>query len=118
MKNLNINIAKEVSNLVMTRDSIKLVFDKINHYFTNKQAIQVSLDFKEVDFISRAAAHELCYNIKAFQNKQTNIVFKNMKEDLTEMIDVVKKSSSKPKTPFLIRHYVSNSKEFNSLLQF
>lgn len=117
MKTIQINLLKELSNLVITRDSIRLVFEKINQVLERNSDVKIYLDFKGVDFISRAAAHELYYNGLAV-SKTKNIVFLNMGQDVRKMMEVVKKSSFKSNLLILERHYVSNSIEFNSLLSF
>ena len=117
MKSLRINIASEVSNFITTRNSIRLVFDKIQS-IENNQRFQIQLDFKGVNFISRAAAHELKYNVEILKDKNYTVSFKNLDIELRKMIDSVKFVSTKSNKPSLERYYISSSKEFNSLLAF
>lgn len=117
MKSLRINIASEVSNFITTRNSIRLVFDKIQS-IENNQRFQIQLDFKGVNFISRAAAHELKYNVEILKNEYHTIIFKNLDIELSKMMESVKLASSKSKKPSLARYYITSSKEFNALLAF
>lgn len=73
-----VDVGNELSNIVGTRDSIRKLEIKDN----------TVLDFKNVEFISRAAAHELLKTCSG------SVKFINMNKSVRKMLSLVKKSLS------------------------
>lgn len=86
-KIVKFSFAHSATSQISSREAVRVFFS-----FIPKASI-LSIDFLDVEFISRAAAHELLLQCETLQTKGVNIRFRNLNESLTKMIDIV--SSSK-----------------------
>lgn len=96
MANKNtINVATTVAPVLASRDVINTLKVEIEKFVS--QAVQ--LDFAQVEFISRSAAHELLRlkeSLAAQDNKKT-IEFINAKEEVANMLRIVASNRAIPK---------------------
>jgi anti-anti-sigma regulatory factor len=91
-----IYIAQITAPILSSRDIVDVIRKAVEKADTQS----VKLDFTEVEFISRSAAHELLvmkedYLRKAFKKE---LVFENTNESVTEMLRIVAANRAKPKT--------------------
>ena len=89
-----LDMATLIASVIHSRDAVKLVQDAIE----KTDVMSVSLDFANVEFISRSAAHELLVlkeNLK--QTKNRDIVFTNTNKDVNDMLRVVAANRAVPK---------------------
>jgi len=91
-----IQVAIVLAKIVGSRD----LADTLKEVILKAKTRLVNLDFSEVDFISRSAAHELLLikedlNRKILNKKEVNFI--NTKHDVTEMIRVVAANKAVPK---------------------
>ena len=89
-----LDMATLIASVIHSRDAVKLVQDAIE----KTDVMSVSLDFANVEFISRSAAHELLVlkeNLKQTKNK--DIVFTNTNKDVNEMLRIVAANRAVPK---------------------
>lgn len=88
-------MATLIAPVIHSRDAVELVRNVIEK---TDAVTSVVLDFNEVEFISRSAAHELLVlkeNLK--QAKNTDIVFTNTNKDVNGMLRIVAANRAVPK---------------------
>jgi anti-anti-sigma regulatory factor len=83
------NIAKLIAPILSSRDVIS---SNLNKKIKSANTEFVYLDFKDVEFISRSAAHEM---ILLKENSAKEIYFTNMNKTVEKMFAVVEKSRKK-----------------------
>lgn len=86
-KIVKFSFAHSATSQISSREAVKVFFSFI------PKTSNLSIDFGAVEFISRAAAHELLLQCETLQKKGVNISFRNLNDSLNKMIDIV--SSSK-----------------------
>lgn len=96
-KHSTINVAKELAPILASRD----ITAKLASLVAKTESRSVDLDFSEVEFISRSAAHELLslkndFKNKWFKNKELNFV--NVNDNIKEMLRVVAANIAMPKS--------------------
>lgn len=101
---INIRIADKIAPIVSSRDIIV----KLKNDISRLRAKEVSLDFTDVNFVSRSAAHELLTMKEELKRKalrKKNIIFINTNNDVKEMIRTVASNRAVPQ---------KNKVEFNA----
>lgn len=100
--------AENISN----RESVRLVFGKI------PQTDSVTIDFTDIKFISRAAAHELAVLLENYQNKGNSISLVNVSPEVNKMMETVADSRNVDykKATFIERITFSTENELDSYL--
>ena len=91
-----INVAKILAPIVGSRDLMPILAEAVN----KADAKSVDLDFREVEFVSRSAAHELLLMKEDLQRKWLNkkyISFTNASDNVQEMFRVVAANRAVPK---------------------
>ena len=91
-----INVAKILAPIVGSRDLMSVLAEAIN----KADAKSVDLDFREVEFVSRSAAHALLLMKEDLQRKWLNkkyIAFVNASKNVQEMFRVVASNRAVPK---------------------
>lgn len=91
-----INVAKILAPIVGSRDLMPVLAEAIN----KADAKSVDLDFREVEFVSRSAAHALLLMKEDLQRKWLNkkyIAFVNASNNVQEMFRVVASNRAVPK---------------------
>jgi len=97
-KTTKINVAQILSKTISSRDVLVVLIKKIS---SAKEKI-VELDFSEVDFISRSAAHELLKIREDFDRKKIfkkNVMFVNQNKDVSQMLRLVAANFASPQQP-------------------
>lgn len=93
-----INAAKIIAPIIGSRDSI----DRLRKAVINAKSKLVDLDFKDVEFISRSAAHELLIMKEDLRRRllrqKKEVVYTNTNKDVTEMFRIVAANRAVPKT--------------------
>ena len=91
-----IYIAKIMAPMLSSRDSIVVIRKAVNE----TDAESVELDFADVEFISRSAAHELLVMKEDFlrENIKKEVSFENTNQSVTEMLRIVAANRARPKT--------------------
>ena len=92
---INIKIADKIAPIVSSRDIIV----KLKNDISKLKAKEVSLDFTDVNFVSRSAAHELLITKEELKRKtlrKKNIIFINTNNDVKEMIRTVASNRAIP----------------------
>lgn len=95
--NNTINVASVVAPVLASRDVISRLKSEIKKLA--KQ--QVRLDFAQVEFVSRSAAHELL-RLKeqlAIQDRKQEVKFINANNEISQMLRTVASNRAVPKTP-------------------
>jgi|TARA_R100000027_G_C2202312_1_gene80351 anti-anti-sigma regulatory factor len=102
-----------LGSAINSRESIKLLF---NHISNNERYI---IDFQKIDFISRAAAHELLIQIEEGQAKGIDISIQNLSSSVNQMIESVSKSrkSNAKKATFVKQVEFDSESDLISYLQ-
>lgn len=95
-----IEVAKFLASNIGSRDIVDVLQDQI----LNSNSSLVILDFKNVNFVSRSAAHEFLLIQEKLRQEHKEIIFNNLNNDISEMIRVVAANRAAPK---------SNKSEFN-----
>ena len=93
---ITINVAKILAPIVGSRDLLPVLAKTINK--TNSPS--VDLDFSEVEFVSRSAAHALLFMKEDLQRKWRNkkyITFINTSKNIQEMFRIVAANRAIPK---------------------
>lgn len=93
---ITINVAKILAPIVGSRDLMPILADAVN----KADAKSVDLDFSEVEFVSRSAAHALLLIKEDLQRKWVNkkyISFVNTSNNVQEMFRVVAANRAVPK---------------------
>ena len=91
-----INVAKILAPIVGSRDLMPILAESVN----KADAKSVDLDFSEVEFVSRSAAHALLLMKEDLQRKWRNkkyIAFVNAAENVQEMFRAVASNRAMPK---------------------
>lgn len=91
-----INVAKFIAPIVSSRD----IVERLKYAIKKANTELVDLDFREVEFISRSAAHELLLIKEDFkQNRfcRKNISFVNTNNNIKEMLRIVAANRALPK---------------------
>lgn len=93
-----INAAKIIAPIIGSRDSI----DRLRKAVINAKSKLVDLDFKDVEFISRSAAHELLIMKEDLRRRllrqKKEVAYTNTNKDVTEMFRIVAANRAVPKT--------------------
>lgn len=93
---ITIKVAKSLAAILSSRDVISELSDSIK----NAKANFIELDFSNVEFISRSAAHELLSlkeDLSRRQNDKKELSFVNASPDITNMLRVVAANRALPK---------------------
>lgn len=93
--NITIDVAQHLANIIGSRD----VAAKLASVIKKADAKSVDLDFSNVEFISRSAAHELITlknDLKRKFLKKKDIDFINMTKDVKEMVRLVAANIAAP----------------------
>jgi len=96
-ENNTINVASVVAPVLASRDVISTLKSKIEKL----AAQQVQLDFANVEFVSRSAAHELLRlkeQLTTQEDKQ-EIEFINANDEVSQMLRTVASNRAVPKKP-------------------
>jgi len=96
-ENNTINVASVVAPVLASRDVISALKSQIEEL----AAQQVQLDFTDVEFVSRSAAHELL-RLKeqlATQDRKQEIEFVNANDEVSQMLRTVASNRAVPKAP-------------------
>lgn len=94
-----IQVAKLIAPIIGSRDVVDLLKP---HIFKQKET-SIVLDFSNVEFLSRSAAHEfLLIKEDLYHDQQKKLSFENTNKFVTEMLRVVAANRALPKekTPF------------------
>lgn len=96
-KQYTINMAELVAPIISSRDVISAVREEVER---QAQPV-VQLDFANVQFISRSAAHELLQMKEQLANKEpkVQVEFQNTNEEVAKMLRVVASNRAVPKEP-------------------
>ncbi|MDD5547347.1 MAG: STAS domain-containing protein [Candidatus Pacebacteria bacterium] len=89
-----IKVAKVLAPILGSRD----VIDSLKSYILKSNEKMVVLDFKDVQFISRSAAHELLLIKEELSQKNKELSFENTNDDIAEMLRVVAANRALPKS--------------------
>ena len=79
---------------ISSRDIVDLLKDRILELHSSS----VVLDFSDVQFISRSAAHELLLIKETFRLSNKELIFENANADVTEMLRIVAANRALPKS--------------------
>jgi anti-anti-sigma regulatory factor len=91
-----IDISTVLARIISSRDVVDVLKEKIKVI----QAEQIDLDFSEVEFVSRSAAHALLELKEFFRNslsKPKEIFFEKTNSDVTDMLRVVAANKAVPR---------------------
>lgn len=91
-----INVSKLLAPIISSRDVASILEDKIKKTDTES----VLLDFSNIKFISRSAAHSLLLLKEKFESKTSNkkeVSFINADNDIAEMLRVIAANRALPK---------------------
>lgn len=89
-----INAARVLAPIISSRDVIDLLKERVLKADTKS----VVLDFRNVEFISRSAAHELLVIQEELRRKNRELDFINTNKDVAEMLRVVAANRALPKS--------------------
>lgn len=89
-----IKMAQVLASIIGSRDVVDLLKSRILKSDTKS----VVLDFKEVQFISRSAAHELLLIKEELRQKNKEFSFENMNPDVSKMLRIVAMNRAVPNT--------------------
>jgi anti-anti-sigma regulatory factor len=89
-----INVAKTLATIIGSRDVIDLLKSSI----LSSDSVSVVLDFHDVEFISRSAAHEPLLIKEEVRSNKKEISFENANKDITEMLRIVAANRAMPKS--------------------
>lgn len=90
-----INIAEVIAPIVASRDAVTTLRDKINQ----AQEAVIQLDMRQIQFISRAAAHEFLVmkEALAYQEPKKIVEFINPNQSVATMLRTVAANRAVPK---------------------
>lgn len=110
-KKNSINLLKKIAKNISSRD----VVQKLNPIIEKIDAKRIELDFKEIEFVSRSAAHELLLiKEKWFHKQKKKLIFQNTNDDVKKMIKAVASSRAIPdKTKNITYLKVTNIKNLD-----
>lgn len=86
---MSLNVAEHIAPVIGSRDVLNVLREKIEKAETQP----VVLDFTDVEFISRSAAHALL----KLQEDLLNTEFVNTNQAVSDMLEIVAKSKTQPK---------------------
>jgi len=89
-----IYLEKEIASIISSRDIFSIIESKIEEDSSDF----INLDFSNVDFVSRSAAHELVLLQEKYRLKGIFVSFVNTNKDIREMIRVVASNRVLPNT--------------------
>jgi anti-anti-sigma regulatory factor len=94
-ENNTINVASVVAPVLASRDVISTLKREIE----KNAAQQVQLDFADVEFVSRSAAHELLRLKEQLltQEKKQEVEFTNANDEVSQMLRTVASNRAMPK---------------------
>lgn len=89
-----IHIAKIVAPIVSSRD----IAANLKENVARSTASTVHLDFSNVEFVSRSAAHQLLELKESFQHREPKkeVVFDNASKDVTQMFRIIASNRAMP----------------------
>ena len=87
-----INIAKKIASILSSRDAIR----NLDKLIKKAKTDLVELDFIEIDFVSRSAAHELLLLKEKFSRQSKIISFINANQDVSKMLRIVAANRALP----------------------
>ena len=96
--NNTISISQDIAPIVSSRDLVR----NLEKDIAKKQDSQVNLDFTNVEFISRSAAHEfitLQQRMKAKKFYKKEVLFVNVNEDVKRMLRIIAANKAMPEAP-------------------
>lgn len=91
-----VNVAKVLASIIGSRD----VIDDLRDSVAQVDVKTVELDFSEVDFVSRSAAHALLSMKEDFKRKlvgKKEVTFTNVNSSIKEMLRIVAANKALPK---------------------
>gem|GEM_PF-1190237 len=88
-----IKVAKVLATIIGSRD----VIDLLKPLILQSENKSVFLDFQDVEFISRSAAHELLLIKEEMRTKNKELFFESTNKDITAMLRVVAANRALPK---------------------
>ncbi len=91
-KSTILNVAELLAKIISSRDIIEILEEKIKKVDTKS----VILDFTNVKFISRSAAHSLLLLKDKLKNNK-DVSFANAEKDVSEMLRIVAANRAYPK---------------------
>lgn len=94
VKTKTVYLEKEIASIISSRDIFSIIESKIE----KENSDSVNLDFSNVDFVSRSAAHELILLQERYKLKNVFVSFINTNKDVREMIRVVASNRVLPNT--------------------
>ena len=87
-----IRMIQALASIISSRDVIDLLKSQI----LKSDIKSVVLDFTDVQFISRSAAHELLLVKEELRHKNKELSFENTNQDVTEMLRIVAANRALP----------------------
>ena len=87
-----INIAEKIASILSSRDAIR----DLDKLIKKSKTDLVELDFAEIDFVSRSAAHELLLLKEKFNRQPKIISFVNTNQDVSKMLRIVAANRAVP----------------------
>lgn len=105
-----IKLSNNLTNQINTRASVANLFSHV------KKVDLISIDFEGIEFISRAAAHELCSKISELSKEGTSVNFINLNNDIDSMLNRVSMKSTDKKATFVQRKSFRSDSEFKAYL--
>ncbi|MBS9523308.1 STAS domain-containing protein [Litoribacter ruber] len=108
----NIRLSTFYADSISNRESIRIIFDKVS------EVDNFSVDFENIDFISRAAAHELAVYLERYQNRGKSISLLNVAPSVNQMLETVAESKKVDykKATFIERISFKNENEMEAYL--
>lgn len=103
---LTLNVAQHIAPVIGSRDVINVLRDATN----KADQPSVVLDFANVEFISRSAAHAL---LKLQEESEKQVEFANTNEAVHNMLRIVAESKNRPRQEVIFH---PRRVEFNDLL--
>lgn len=83
-----INISTLLSSEIHSRNQAKMILEQINTINDKK----IQLNFKNVNFISRSFADELCEVISIVSKDNKEVTFINRNSEITNILTIITKS--------------------------
>ena len=113
-KHITLTLSDHFHNSVSSRAAIVNLFDIDMH-----DVASITVDFQDITFLSRSAAHQLLTTKSEFSEKHNiKVSFINLQKDIREMLETVESSllqSNNKSSDVEIIHF-SNESEFNKFL--
>ena len=107
-----IEVSKQLVDQINSRSSVSNLLQDAHN------ADHAVIDFKNISFISRSAAHQLLTEIEILQNKGVDITFSNLGPELEAMLDQVSSSrkTNYKRATFVKRRSFASEQEFEDFL--